>query len=222
MLGGCPAPGLPRINASGSGWEIHKGELGASYITNRHERYQRVIVSCSKDTGADHKGCPDLRWCKARTHINSDGNPTKLIKYGKPLTSSTTERRGETERDTERDSCITFGGNQNTESLFQKSIFENWKKKKVFNFLSSHVLCISDYPPTRWASLVAQMVKNLPEIQKTRVWSLDWEDPLEEEMATRSSVLAWRVPQTEESAGYSPWGRKESDTTQWLSRSRRQ
>ena len=44
-----------------------------------------------------------------------------------------------------------------------------------------------------WASLVAQMVKNLPEMQETWVRSLGW-DPLEEGMATHSSILAWRIP----------------------------
>ena len=48
-----------------------------------------------------------------------------------------------------------------------------------------------------WASLVAQMVKNPPAIQETRVRSLGWEDPLEESMATYSSILAWRIPWTE-------------------------
>ena len=48
------------------------------------------------------------------------------------------------------------------------------------------------------ASLVAQSVKNLPAVQETRVRFLDWEDPLEEEMATHSSILAWRIPWTEE------------------------
>ena len=43
-------------------------------------------------------------------------------------------------------------------------------------------------------SLVAQLVKNLPAIQETRVWFLGWEDPLEKEMATHSSILAWRIP----------------------------
>ena len=60
------------------------------------------------------------------------------------------------------------------------------------------------------------MVKNLPVIQETWVQSLHWEDPLEEGMATHSSVLAWRIPWTEESAGYSPWCGKESDTTEQL------
>ena len=52
-----------------------------------------------------------------------------------------------------------------------------------------------------WASLVAQVVKNPPAIQETWVRSLSWEDPLEEGMATHSSILAWRIPWTEESGG---------------------
>ena len=51
------------------------------------------------------------------------------------------------------------------------------------------------------ASLVAQLVKNLPAMQETQVQSLDWENPLEKEMATQSSILAWRIPWTEESGG---------------------
>ena len=49
-----------------------------------------------------------------------------------------------------------------------------------------------------WASLVAQMVKNLPVMWKTQVHSLGLEDPLEKEMATHSSILAWKIPWTEE------------------------
>jgi len=48
--------------------------------------------------------------------------------------------------------------------------------------------------PRRWASLVAQTVKNLPAMQETQVQPLGGEDPLEEEMATCSSNLAWRIP----------------------------
>ena len=54
------------------------------------------------------------------------------------------------------------------------------------------------------ASLVAQQVKNLPtkeEMQETLVRSLGREDPMEEEMATHSSILAWRIPWTEEPGG---------------------
>ena len=49
-----------------------------------------------------------------------------------------------------------------------------------------------------WASLVAQMVKNLLVMQETQVQSPGWEDPLEEGMETHSSILAWRIPWTEE------------------------
>ena len=45
-----------------------------------------------------------------------------------------------------------------------------------------------------WASLVAQMVKNLPVMWETWVRSLGWKDPVEEGMATYSSILAWRIP----------------------------
>ena len=47
-----------------------------------------------------------------------------------------------------------------------------------------------------WASLIAQLVKNLPAMQETWVQSLVWEDPLEEGKATHSSILAWRIPWT--------------------------
>ena len=50
-------------------------------------------------------------------------------------------------------------------------------------------------------SLVVEMVKNLPAMQETQVRSLSWEDPLEKGMATHSSILAWRIPWTEEPGG---------------------
>ena len=50
-----------------------------------------------------------------------------------------------------------------------------------------------------------------------QVQSLSWEDPLEEEMATPSSILVWEIPLTEEPGGYSPWGCSESDVTEQLS-----
>ena len=68
------------------------------------------------------------------------------------------------------------------------------------------------------AFLVAHMVKNPPAVQETQVQSLDQEDPLEKGMATHSSILARRIPWTEEVslAGYSPRGHKELDTTERL------
>ena len=58
-----------------------------------------------------------------------------------------------------------------------------------------------------WASLVAQMVKNRPAMWETQVRSLGWEDPLNKEMATHSSIPAWRIPWTEEPGGL-PRGHK--------------
>ena len=59
------------------------------------------------------------------------------------------------------------------------------------------------------------MVKNLPAMQETWVWSVGWEDPLEKEMAIHSSILAWNTPQAEKPGWlYSEWGCKESDTTE--------
>ena len=59
--------------------------------------------------------------------------------------------------------------------------------------------------PATVASLVAQSVKNTPAVQDTWVQSLGWDDPLEEGMGTRSSILAWRIPWTEEPGRlYSP------------------
>ena len=53
---------------------------------------------------------------------------------------------------------------------------------------------ITDVGVNPRASFMAQTVKNLPAIQENRVWSLGWEDPLKEGMATHSSILAWRIP----------------------------
>ena len=64
-------------------------------------------------------------------------------------------------------------------------------------------------PKDKWASPVAQLVRNLPAIQETWVQSLGWEDALEKGMATHSSIVAWRIL-----AGYSPKDHKELDTTE--------
>ena len=64
------------------------------------------------------------------------------------------------------------------------------------------------------ASLVAQMVKNPPAVKKTSVRTLGQEDPLEKGMATHSSILAWRIPWTEQPGGLQSVGRKESGMTE--------
>ena len=88
-----------------------------------------------------------------------------------------------------------------TESMSSGKKKKN-KKPKHLNDNNNNNNIILD-----WASLVTQMVKNLPAVQETRVQSLGREDPLEKGMATHSSILPWRM------MGYSPWGRKASDTT---------
>ena len=84
-----------------------------------------------------------------------------------------------------------------------------WRKEAVWvqflvreDLLSSSV-CTHRSPPLPaqnffFDPLVAQTVKSLPAMQQTQVWSLSWEDPMEREMATHSSILAWKIPQMEE------------------------
>ena len=67
---------------------------------------------------------------------------------------------------------------------------------------------------TKVTSLVAQMVKRLPTMWETWVQSLGWEDLLEKEMATHSSILPGKSHGRRSLVGYSPWGRKELDTTE--------
>ena len=63
-----------------------------------------------------------------------------------------------------------------------------------------NLTCLKDQSVYCGASLVAQTVKNLPAMQETRIQSLGQEDPLEEEVETHSSILAWKIPWTEEPA----------------------
>jgi len=70
---------------------------------------------------------------------------------------------------------------------------------KGISFLLRFLLLFCFFSQRNGASLVAQMVKNLPAIQDTRVQSLGQESPLEKETATPSRILAWRIPRTEDS-----------------------
>ena len=63
---------------------------------------------------------------------------------------------------------------------------------------------------------MAQMVKRLSTMRETWVRSLGWEDSLEKEMAIHSSTIAWKIPGQRSLVDYSPWGRKESETTERL------
>ena len=80
------------------------------------------------------------------------------------------------------------------------------KRDSDIGIYHSYVLCfaLTTFTTTyyyTWASLVAQMVKHLSATQETWVWSLGWEDALEKEMATHSSILAWTIPWTVEPSG---------------------
>ena len=68
-------------------------------------------------------------------------------------------------------------------------------KEKIMSSVLTVELWVS------WASLVAQMVKNLPAMQETWVQSLGWEDPLEKGLVTHSSTFAWEIPWTQEPGG---------------------
>ena len=65
-----------------------------------------------------------------------------------------------------------------------------------------------------WASLVAWSVKNPPATRQTWVRTLGWEDPLEEEMTTQSSIFAWEIPWEKEPGGLKSTGLQKSDTTE--------
>ena len=80
------------------------------------------------------------------------------------------------------------------------------RKQKQTLWLFRHSYFIRIFPMCCRASWVAQTVKNLPAMQETWVWSLGQEDPLEKDMATHSSILVWRIPQTEEPGGLQSMG----------------
>ena len=69
---------------------------------------------------------------------------------------------------------------------------------------ATDLLAFSISVPFLWASLMAQMINNLPAMWETWVQSLGQEDPLEKEMATHCSILAWEIPWTEEPGGLQP------------------
>ena len=77
-----------------------------------------------------------------------------------------------------------------TDVFPQSHIPETWRHKS----LEAVFGCV--FQLLDWASLVTQLVKNLPAMQETWVRSLGWEDPLEQGKTTHSSILAWRIPQT--------------------------
>ena len=103
-------------------------------------------------------------------------------------------------------SSLTTLGNVGLNALYTFEInlpqfkvqFYKWSILRNSNDLSKITQLISDYIWIRSNFPVAQMVKRLPTMQETQVQSLGWDDFLEKEMATHSSILAWKIPWTEE------------------------
>ena len=99
-----------------------------------------------------------------------------------------------------RYSCL---GNPSETGVWQATVHgvarvrRDWALHVCFKHCGSlHTFNIQYYTPT--ISLIAQLVKNLLAVQKTQFQFLGWEDPLEKKMAIHSSILAWRIPWTEE------------------------
>ena len=95
--------------------------------------------------------------------------------------------------------CLEYEGDLRKESSRMNSVLSAtlWGHCRLFFFSEGNIelrraRCLLEVFP------VAQMVKSLPAMQETRVWSIGWEDPLEKGMAIHSSILAWRIPWTEE------------------------
>ena len=106
---------------------------------------------------------------------------------------------------------------QNPEKqLFIVAFFIFTKSERVYILVNPWINKTVIYPNNAilWASLVAQSVKNPPAKQETHVQSLGWEDPLEEDMATHSSILTRWIPWREEPGACSPQDLRESDTTE--------
>ena len=108
-------------------------------------------------------------------------------------------------------------------NLLFNCLIKNWKLYDEFSYydgcFSPQLYLHLHYVNLRLyyrASLVAQLVKNLLAVQESWIWSLGWEDPLEKEMATHSSILAWKIPWTEEPGGLQSMGLQELDTTEQL------
>ena len=101
------------------------------------------------------------------------------------------------------------------QSTVSQRVGHDWMTKCACKLRNREIDTMSYFSFIR-SFLVAWMVNSPTTMQEKWVQSLGWEDPLEKGMATHSSILAWRIQWTEELAGYSPWGCKESDMTEWL------
>ena len=109
---------------------------------------------------------------------------------------------------------LLFSSSVTSDSFNPMDCSTNDRENEVIFTSSTVFLSFGSTWSISWTSLVAQTVKHLPTMQETRVQSLGWEDPVEKEMTTHASILAWRIPWTEQPGSYSPRGHKESDMTE--------
>ena len=95
-----------------------------------------------------------------------------------------------------------------------------WYHLSISTSAALFFFCLQSFPAS-WTSLVAQMVKRQPTTRKTQVQSLGWEDPLEKEMPTHPSTLAWKIPWMEECGRLQFTGSQRAgqdwETSLWLS-----
>ena len=104
----------------------------------------------------------------------------------------------------------------------ESALHIRWPKYWSFSFQIKcmyHLICMISISPSLigiWGFPRGSVVKNLLAIQETWVQSMGWEDLLEKEMATYSSILAWEIAWKEESGGLQFMGSQESDMTEWL------
>ena len=95
----------------------------------------------------------------------------------------------------------THAHNNNSQSLLRSAKYFHTSLKPPNDSVGRWYFYYAHFPiwklrlkEFKWASFIAQLVKNLPAMQETQVWFLGWEDPLEKEITTHSGVLAWRIP----------------------------
>ena len=104
---------------------------------------------------------------------------------------------------------IPFSPSENTFSLQPTHTLKTTHPRSFTHTVYTYTPCVKIQPPVfyvLWTSLVAQMVKHLPTVQETRVQSLGQEYLLEKEMATHSSILAWKISWVEEPGGLQSMG----------------
>ena len=114
-------------------------------------------------------------------------------------------------------SCLLSASQEDSAGL-TGGMFEWWQRGKGTSVCCSLAVLCASFCMTLRECLMgfpggSDVKKNPPAMRETWVQSLGWEDPLEKGTAPHSSILAWRIPWTEEPGGYSPWGHREQDTT---------